>query len=473
MERWEWGMVELGNRLGGTASLGTWVDWLEDGLQRLGLNTFRDAQQMPSTTPSWNATDWKLRIVDGMTQTSIAVAAYMPYSGTTPSGGITAQVVDAGAGLQADFAAQDFTGKIAMVKVPYPTAFETYGSWFDTSNTGGPGPQYLTYDPDNTIHPNDLYRSCFDYASATQMTTTPALALAAGAVGVVMILDAAPADALGQYNPFARPYRGIPVLYLDRDAGQRLQSRVDGGPTTARLTLAADVAPSSVDNLTAILPGANSNEYVILLTHLDGVGSAEENGGFALLAMARYLNQLPASSRNRSVILHFSYHMTPYVNTNGIDLMEFHPDLYEKSVAVFGVEHLGQMNWVDNPNTKRFYPTGRTEVAQLGVNTNAVLAQICGQALRQNRLGRNLVCTNIRGVASAHKTNLPSMGYCPLENNLVSFAGVQNLRMGTFNPSLMRHQIATWLDAYRLIDATSTAELFSSGGPYANKPPSP
>lgn len=131
------------------------------------------------------------------------------------------------------------------------------------------------------------------------------------------------------------------------------------------------------------------------------------------------------------------------------------------------------MNWVDDPSTARFYPTGRSEVSQLGVKTNAVLAQICGQALRQNRLGRNLVCTNIRGVAGAHKLNLPSMGYCPLENNLVSFAGVRNLRMGTFNASLMRQQIETWLDAYRLIDATSTAELFSSGGPYANTPPSP
>jgi hypothetical protein len=128
---------------------------------------------------------------------------------------------------------------------------------------------------------------------------------------------------------------------------------------------------------------------------------------------------------------------------------------------------------VDDPNTKRFYPTHRSEVTQLGVNTNAVLAQICGRALKRNRLGRNLVCVNIRDVAGAHKGNLPSMNYTPLENNLVSFAGPANLRMGTFNPSLMRHQIVTWLDAYQMIDATSTAELFSSGGPYVNTPPSP
>jgi hypothetical protein len=203
------------------------------------------------------------------------------------------------------------------------------------------------------------------------------------------------------------------------------------------------------------------------------VGTAEENGAFALVAMAKYLAQQPVSTRNRSVIFHFTYHMTPYVATNGIDFQTFHPDLYDKSVTVFGVEHLGQMNWVDDNTTGRFYPTHRSEVAQLAVNTNAVLAGICEQALKQHRLGRNLVCTNIRGVAGAHKANMPSVGYCPLENNLVSFAGQLNLRLGTFSADLMRTQLQTWLTTYKLIDATSTATLFSSGGPYANPIPSP
>lgn len=479
-QSWEERMVEIGERtpgkdhsqrMGGTAALGTWVDLIEDQLQRLGLSTFRDQQLMTASTPSWNATDWALSIIDGTKQTPVTVASYYPYSGATPAGGIAAEVVNAGAGQQADFAAQDFTGKIAMVEAVYPPAFQTYGSWFDVSNTGGPGPQYLTYDPDHTIQPNDIYRSCFDYGSVT--SPMPGLALAAGAVGLIIILDAAPADALGQYAPFGRPLNNIPTLYLDREAGKKLQARVDSAPTTVNLTLAADIAPSAVDNLTAIMPGSNPNEYIILLSHLDGQGTAEENGAVALMAIARYLNQMPASSRNRSVIFHFTYHETPYVATNGTDFMQFHPDLYEKSVTVFGIEHLGQMNWIDNNYTDQFYPTGRSEVAQLGVNTNAVLAQICEQALQKNRLTRNLVCTNIRGVAGAHKKNLPSMGYCPLENNLVSFAGRQNLKMGTFNPSLMRQQITTWIDAYQIVDATSTATLFSSGGPYANTPPSP
>ena len=471
LQQWEEKMVGLGNRMGGTKGLVKWIDLIEDQLQRLGLSTFRDTQQMPAATPSWNATSWKLAVVDGHKQTPITVASYYPYSGATPPSGITAEVVDIGAGTAADFTAQDLTGKIALVEAPYPSQFQTYADWFNVSNTGGPGPQYLTYDPDNTIKPNDIYRSCFDYGTVTG--GMPALAAAAGAAGLVIVLDAAPNDAVGQYLPFARPFQNLPTLYLDRVAGKKFQNQVTAGKNTARLTLAADIAATSVDNLTAILPGSNTNEYVIVLTHIDGVGTAEENGAFALVAMAKYLAQQPVSTRNRSVIFHFTYHMTPYVATNGIDFQTFHPDLYDKSVTVFGVEHLGQMNWVDDNTTDRFYPTHRSEVAQLAVNTNAVLAGICEQALKQHRLGRNLVCTNIRGVAGAHKANMPSVGYCPLENNLVSFAGQLNLRLGTFNAGLMRQQLQTWLTTYKLIDATSTATLFSSGGPYANPIPSP
>lgn len=470
LQEWEERMVGLGNRMGGTKALGTWIDLIEDQFQRLGLSTFRDTQQMPASTPAWNATDWKLSIIDASKQTPIKVASYYPYSGATPKSGITAEIVDAGAGTSADFAAKDFTGKIALVNAPYPSAFQTYGSWFDTSNTGGPGPQYQTFDPEHTIKLTDIYRSCFDYGSA--VGGIPALAVAAGAAGLVIVLDAHPDDALGQFNPFGRAFQNMPTLYLDRVAGKELTTRVQAGPTTVRLTLAADIAPSSVDNLTAVMPGANPNEYIIVLTHIDGVGTAEENGAFALLAMARYLNQLPAGSLNRTILWRFTYHMTPYVNTNGADLQMFHPDLYDNSVATFGIEHLGQMNWVDDNYTGQFRPTHRSEVAQLGVSKNAVLAGICEQALAQHHLGRNLVCTNIRGVASRHSANMPSLGYCPLENNLVSFAGDFNLRLGTFNASLMRKQIQTWLTTYQIIDSTSTATLFSSGGPYANTPPS-
>lgn len=467
-QEWEEKMIDLGDRLGGTRGLDRWVDLLDDGFQSVGLQTFRDAQQMGDDTPSWNATKWNLKVKGSADLKKVPVASYMPYSGTTTPAGITAPMVYAGAGEAADFAAQDFTGKIALVDAAYPAAlYETYGDWFDPTNTGGPGPQYHLYDPGNTIKLNDTWRSCFMNSSTDQVNPdiTTTLAKAAGAAGIAIIFDAAPDDMLGQYLPFARPFRDIPVLYLDREAGATLKEQVLNFPTTVQFTLTADVAPATVQNLTAMMPGASSDEYIILATHLDGVGVAEENGGVALLSMARYLSQMAPDTRNRSVIFHLTYHMTPYVATNGTDFQTFHPDLYSKSVAYFGIEHLGQMNWVDNPVTGKYKKTGATEVAQLGCAGNSVLADLAFAAYRRNDLRRQVIGTNIRGVAGPHKTNMPSMGYCPLENNLVSTVGQGNLKQ--FHAGYMRQQMKTFLDLYQSVDATSTDELFSVGGPYA------
>ena len=75
LQQWEEKMVGLGNRMGGTKGLVKWIDLIQEQLQRLGLSTFRDTQQMPAATPSWNATAWKLSIIDGLRQTPINVAA--------------------------------------------------------------------------------------------------------------------------------------------------------------------------------------------------------------------------------------------------------------------------------------------------------------------------------------------------------------------------------------------------------------
>jgi hypothetical protein len=473
-QEWEERMVNLGilGRMGGYPALDTWTDMVEEQLQITGLSTIRDPQVMGASTPSWTPKSWSLNVTNdhGYGPTKISVASFFPYSGTTPAGGITAPVVDAGSGL--DFSGQDFKGTIALVEIPYLNSdYETYGDWFGASTVFAPGTQYLAYDPGNTIDPNGLYRSCLMNLLAPQLSTTPALALAAGCVGIIYVLDAAPKDAYAQWLPFAKPFQNIPALVLDRDAGRKLQTRVNSVPTTVQLTLTADVAPATVNNLTAILPGQLADEYILLLTHLDGTGVAEENGPIGLLAMADYLSQFPQSTRQRSVIFHFSYHMTPYVSTNGIDLQMFHPNLYNQCVACFGIEHLGQMNWVDDNITDRYRPTHMTEVSWLGVKNNTALAALASQAIRQNDLRRYLVASSLFGVGGTHAKNMPSLGDVPIPNQLCTFDGAG--RINNFNASFARHQIETWLATYKLIDATSPSTLFSSGGPYANTPPSP
>jgi hypothetical protein len=472
-QHWQERMVNLGSvgRMGGYPGLDRWTDMIDEQLQRSGLSTFRDAQVMGSSNPSWVPGRWSLEVTNdhGYGPTKIPVASFYPYSGTTPSGGIDAPLVDAGTGL--DFSGQDFNGKVALVEVPFDNAaYETYGDWLGGQARFSPQTQYFAYDPDRTIDPDAIWRSCCMNLLAPQIGQTPALARAAGCAGIVFILDAARQDAYAQWLPFNRPFQGIPALYVDRDAGRQLKARANSFPTSVRLTLTADMAPATVNNLTAILPGQLEDEYIMLLTHLDGTGVAEENGPIALVALADYLSQLPQQTRKRSVIFHFSYHMTPYVSTNGIDLQTFHPDLYNRCVACVGLEHFGQMNYVDNNITGEFYPTHMTEVSWLAVNTNTVLAGLAAQAIRQTDLRRYLVASNLFGVGGAHKGNMPSVGQVPVENNLVTFDGAGHMK--DFNAAFMRHQVQTFLSLYQLIDATSTSTLFSSGGPYKNTPPS-
>jgi hypothetical protein len=473
-QEWQERMVGLGplGRMGGSPALDKWTDMVEEQLQISGFSTIRDPQVMGSSQQSWTPTTWTLNVTNdhGYGPTQIPVASFYPYSGTTPAGGITAPLVDAGSGL--DFSGQDYTGAIALVQIPYENSeYETYGDFFAGTTVFNPGTRYLTYDPGNTIDPNGLYRSALMNLLAPQFTQTPALALAAGCVGIVYVMDAAYKDAYAQWLPFGKVFQGIPALILDRDAGRQLTTRVDSVPTTVQLTLTANMANATVNNLTAILPGQLSNEYIMLLTHLDGTGVAEENGPVGLLALADYLSQTPQASRKRSVIFHFSYHMTPYVATNGLDLQTFHPELYNQIVTTFGIEHLGQMNWVDDNITDKYYPTHQTEVSWLGVKNNTALATIASKAITQNDLRRYLVASSLFGVGGTHAGNMPSLGDVPIPNQLCTFDGQGH--MSQFNPSFMRHQLETWLTAYQLIDATSTSTLFSSGGPYKNTPPSP
>ncbi|QWU17895.1 hypothetical protein SAMN04487895_105336 [Paenibacillus sophorae] len=53
------------------------------------------------------------------------------------------------------------------------------------------------------------------------------------------------------------------------------------------------------DTIYAVLPGMNDDETIILNTHTDGPNTCEENGGIALLAMAKYFSQIPKEWRNR------------------------------------------------------------------------------------------------------------------------------------------------------------------------------
>ena len=89
------------------------------------------------------------------------VSSYFPYSGETPAHGLAAELVDAGGGTQADFAAGTFAGTIAFVTLERPAVFSTYALFF-------PSFDHL-YDPDGTVTPTTPFGNvCFNLFDANE-----------------------------------------------------------------------------------------------------------------------------------------------------------------------------------------------------------------------------------------------------------------------------------------------------------------
>jgi hypothetical protein len=449
-------MVGLGQRIGGTASHRRWLDYIEERFQRAGLRTMRDTQYLGASTPSWNATRWQLSIGSGWFGANVPVASYYPYSGETPPNGVQAQMADVGTGSQAEFAAQDLHGKIAFVTETFPAQYETFASFFPTFD-------YL-YDPDATVTPTSAFRkACYNIFSPT-LGSVPALAAAAGCVGVVVALDSAPLNAAGQYLPFAKPHGGVPILYLDRDTGRAVKQRLARGDNHTRLVLAADVGPAAVDNLTAILPGATDDEYLWVLTHSDGCNECEENAPLALLALAEQAARKPRSQRQRSLAFHLTLHMTPYAATNGAYFEQAQPELFSKVVGLLHMEHLGQRDWIDDPAADTFRPTGLPEVAFMDVSRNPALISGVSAAIRAQDLRRTAVTNRTASVGSSYDATLPTVGFMTYPNQMLSWGVTPDFRHFTQNidkvdPSRMQAEIQMLSRVLGLMDAMPTATL--------------
>ena len=87
---------------------------------------------------------------------------------------------------------------------------------------------------------------------------------AAGAAGVIVILDTPSLAADGLYAPCDGVVRQLPGVFIDRGRGQRLRDRVLAGTAPVlRLTMAATVRQVQTHNLVGIIPG-KSDELMVL-----------------------------------------------------------------------------------------------------------------------------------------------------------------------------------------------------------------
>ncbi|MQY03660.1 PA domain protein [Actinomadura macrotermitis] len=322
---WQEAADDIGLRATATRAHHAYVDGLAERMERVGIRGVQ-ADQVPLAR--WEPSEWGLDVVGGPDAGPAEVAWYVPYSGGTGPGGVTAAL-----------SAEPRSGTIGLVTVRPPQIPYLLMDLIDWDAPWQPR-HADGYDP------TDVYdRPWFGGIAAKNALDEHKKA---GALGLVIVLDLPREVARGQYLPYDGIVHGIPAVIVDRATGARL-AKVAAAGGQVRLRLQAAVRQVTTPNLYGIIPGA-SDELVLLHSHTDGTNGLEENGPEAVLAMAQYLARIPARQLPRSVLVVLATgHMAGTIGTDTF-LRRHAGDLVARTAAAVSLEHLGARPWLPGPD---------------------------------------------------------------------------------------------------------------------------
>lgn len=251
---------EVGGRPTGSPANLASVEWGLARFRAAGVEAGKEAFPMPVR--------WLERAaratVKGSARFSPQVAA-MPYSAATPPGGLTAPLLDGGAGSGPDFERLGGEAKGAFVLIEMPELVDLTG----------------------------LFK---EYAEAAAIEKR---AFAAGVAGVVY-MGSRPHGPLYRHNASRGPKNAHPMLIMEREAAQRALRLIRAG-SALELTAELDVesgGPYESWNVVGEIPGAERPEEIVLIgAHLDswdlGTGALDNGCNVALVIdVARQIRAL-------------------------------------------------------------------------------------------------------------------------------------------------------------------------------------
>jgi hypothetical protein len=290
-EKWTHAMAALGPRITCGQAHRKWIIYLANAVSGMGLQVKR----YPVPVRYWEATAWSREVTDRAGKvTPIPVANYVPYAGETPAEGKTGRLADLGLGAAENYTDKDVTGKIVVVDKVFP--WRQIGKGLHRSS-------YCRIPPDLDLgHLSLVGRPAS--GGGNNISALLATAKTQGASAAIVILDMPPKAAARQFTPHQQREISFPALSLDRIQGARLRQLMAQGPVTANLVLQAKKDDGAmVDYVVAKLPGNGKYKgAVCLLTHTDGQNAIEENGGPALLAIAKHFSTISLAQRDRDVM---------------------------------------------------------------------------------------------------------------------------------------------------------------------------
>ncbi|HUR00075.1 MAG TPA: hypothetical protein VM166_11520 [Gemmatimonadaceae bacterium] len=439
-------MAALGPKLTGSDAHSAFVDFLARELQTLGLEVARD----PYVFTRWEAQYAALEVgtnVDG--PHNVPVTSVYPYSGQTEPTGTRGTLVYGGRADAIDVP-PDLTGKIVYFDAPTPTSTFSFAADYEFLGKWG-------------SHSAVPRAARGDVIASLSAEWPPTLVRfkQAGALGAVFgWTDVPEPKAEFQYVPWSRVLQGLPSVWVGPHAAAQLRQAARGG-APATLTLKATLTPDCrADMLTAVLPGTSSEELIIVNTHTDGTNAVEENGGLALLALARYFSALPKRARRRTLVFAFAagHFARPYVpSMNGF--VERYPEMVRHAVASVTIEHLGCREWKQDERLV-FRATGQDELSIVVTNTNAA-ASIVGTAVSGTSDRRGVVLKAKSGMGGEGRflaaAGVPTIAWLPAPEYLVS--APPNGYIERVSRRLMYGQVQAFTRMLHIVDGLSPAEL--------------
>ena len=449
LQQWQEAMVALGPRFTGSPAHKEFHEFLVGELESYGFEVTRE----PRPIHWWLHRKWSLKLVENGVETEYPVAAYYPYSGATPEGGIVAPLADAGKGLPEDFQAGDFDGKVAFYE---EDMLPTNASIFYGAAT-------YVHDPDNTMHPAYPYkRAALSFLTPQELTSLGS-ARDAGAVASIVSYEASPENAAGQYTPFLSSpseLRDVPTLYVDRATGNAIKAKIALG-ASARVELVVDKFPDdATEDLIAWLPG-QTDEVLIINTHTDGTSASQENGNLGILSLARYFASLPQNCRQRTIVVALipgHFHNGFEGDTEGF--IDRNPEIIAKAVGSLTLEHLGQMEWVDDVVTG-FQPTGMVEPGAWfgsGSPLQAIMANsVIAEDLRRSFVLRPYGVIYFGVGSPLNAAGVPNAAFIAGPNSMLSYANNQHIDKVDYQR--MAAEIRTAARIFTTMDAASKEEL--------------
>lgn len=448
---WHEGKDATGPALTGNASWQQFVGFAEEKLRLYGVV---DIQRNQWAFTRWHTSEWPdssnwSLVSDGE---AVEVANYGANSGSTGPNGVTAQLVY----YDRENPPADIAGNIVVFRTVVDQALieKFINADYEFLSDFESYPEYGQAIPDGLTD----RQSANIFLQLIQVPAFIDIATQAAAAGALFVLDGGSDLMAGMYTfPVPRIY-DVPSLYLDRTTGKKVIEDAKAG-TSATLRLEATTTESTAYQLIGYLPGNRygtpDDELIQLTTHTDGPSISQDNGAFGILGVIKYMSQVPQAQRPRTLMVfldcrHFMPGAEQAFETQ--DWFARNPDARESIIGVIGMEHLGQIEFIEDGDA--LVESGRVYPSHIWTTNNDKMVDLAAKAVTDNGLPsafvRNIARPGIHGgnqgqwfgmAKFAPATGVPAFA-------IMGFMGAYwatSSDIERFDVSLFQRQVATFV----------------------------